>query len=70
MMDYRDVFVPGLRVGRVCVLQMRKRSQNRLGVNFSPKLIVMEVPEVTLLPAVIFWNLKEAVCVELEYFCS
>lgn len=27
-----DVFVPGLRVGSVCVLQMRKRSQNSLGV--------------------------------------
>lgn len=63
------VFVPGLREGRVCVLQMGKCSQNRLSVRVLPEFIEMEVPEITLLPAMIVWNL-EAVSVELEYFCS
>lgn len=29
-----------------------------------------KVPRVTLLYAMTFWNLKESVCLELEYFCS
>lgn len=67
-----NVFVAVLGVCRVQVLQMRKRSQNRLDVRLVSlkSSIEMKIPEVTLLPAMIFWNLKENVCLELEYFCS
>lgn len=57
---------------RARVPQMRKRPGKRLHARLASLKRDTEekVPKVTLLYAVTFWILKEAVCLELEYFCS